>query len=123
MSESFPITSRTQRHNEPRVISITMQAKNRYTLRRAGSDVDSRELTASIATRKPPNTPSADRRHTYATTLIEMGWPMALVQDQLGHTHVATTAVYTALSDDFKDRVLYRSLGMDWDDETAGAAR
>jgi len=42
---------------------------------------------------------------------------MALVQDQMGHTHVATTAVYTALSDDFKDRVLYRSLGMDWDDD------
>jgi len=61
-------------------------------------------------------------RHTYATTLIEMGWPMPLVQDQLGHTHVATTAVYTALSDDFKDRVLYQSLGMDWD-EQAGAAR
>jgi len=56
-------------------------------------------------------------RHTYATTLIEMGWPMALVQEQLGHTHVATTAVYTALSDDFKDRVLYQSLGMDWDDD------
>ena len=62
-------------------------------------------------------------RHTYATTLIEMGWPMALVQDQMGHTHVATTAVYTALSDDFKDRVLYRSLGMDWDgDDLAHSA-
>jgi integrase len=59
-------------------------------------------------------------RHTYTSTLIEMGWPMALVQEQLGHTHVATTAVYTALSDDFKDRVLYRSLGMDWDDEGPG---
>jgi len=58
-------------------------------------------------------------RHSYCTTLIEMGWPMALVQEQLGHTHVATTAVYTALSDDFKDRVLYRSLGMDWDDDPA----
>ena len=42
---------------------------------------------------------------------------MALVQDQMGHTHVATSAVYTALSDDFKDRVLYRGLGMDWDDD------
>jgi integrase/recombinase XerC len=60
-------------------------------------------------------------RHTYATTLIEMGWPMALVQDQLGHTHVATTAVYTALSDEFKDRVLYQSLGLAWDDEGASS--
>ncbi|WP_309238553.1 tyrosine-type recombinase/integrase [Actinoplanes aureus] len=61
-------------------------------------------------------------RHTYATTLIEMGWPMALVQDQLGHTHVATTAVYTALSDDFKDRVLYQSLGLTWDDDSEQGA-
>ncbi|MGI5213339.1 tyrosine-type recombinase/integrase [Plantactinospora sp. CA-290183] len=61
-------------------------------------------------------------RHTYATTLIEMGWPMALVQDQLGHTHVATTAVYTALSDDFKDRVLYQSLGLEWDDDSEQGA-
>jgi site-specific recombinase XerD len=45
---------------------------------------------------------------------------MALVQEQFGHTHVATTAVYTALSDGFMDRVLYRSLGMDWDDEGHG---
>jgi site-specific recombinase XerD len=57
-------------------------------------------------------------RHTYATTLIEMGWPMPLVQEQLGHTHVATTAIYTALSDDFKDRVLYASLGIDWGEST-----
>lgn len=56
-------------------------------------------------------------RHTYTTTLIEMGWPMALVQEQMGHTHVATTAICTALSDDFKDRVLYASLGITWDHE------
>ncbi|MDP4510320.1 tyrosine-type recombinase/integrase [Nonomuraea turcica] len=63
-------------------------------------------------------------RHSYTSTSFEMGWPMALVQDQLGHTHVATTAVYTALSDDFKDRVLYDSLGMSWDDHNpAGGAR
>jgi integrase/recombinase XerC len=61
-------------------------------------------------------------RHTYTSTLVEMGWPMALVQEQLGHTHVATTAVYTALSDDFKDRVLYRSLGMNWDDDEPGSS-
>lgn len=60
-------------------------------------------------------------RHTYATTLIEMGWPMPLVQEQMGHSHVATTAIYTALSDDFKDRVLYASLGITWDDEQTSA--
>lgn len=59
-------------------------------------------------------------RHTYATALIEVGWPTALLQEQLDHTHVATTAACTARSHDFKDRVLYRSLGMDWDDEGRG---
>jgi hypothetical protein len=35
-----------------------------------------------------------------------------LVREQIGHTHVATMAIYTALSDDFKDRMLYASLGI-----------
>jgi integrase len=81
-----------------------------------------RRSASPISTRTPPHTLSAGRRHTYATTLIEMGWPMALVQDHLGHTHVATTAVYTALSDDFKDRVLYQSLGLKWDDDSEQGA-
>lgn len=49
-------------------------------------------------------------RHSYATTLIELGWPIELVRQQMGHRHVATTGVYTALSDDFKDRMIYRTL-------------
>jgi hypothetical protein len=80
--------------------------------------VDHRVTITDLTTTRSTaaTTPSED----YATTLIEMGWPMSLVQDQPGHTHVATTAVYTALSDDFKDRVLYKSLGMEWDDDVAG---
>ena len=61
-------------------------------------------------------------RHTYATSLIESGWPMQLVREQMGHTHVATTAIYTALSDDFKDRMLYASLGIAWDEPPATGA-
>lgn len=49
-------------------------------------------------------------RHTYVTRLIERGWPVPLVQQQAGHSHAATTAIYTALSDDFKDRWIYKSL-------------
>jgi site-specific recombinase XerD len=49
-------------------------------------------------------------RHSYVTTLIELGWPMELVRQQAGHRHVATTGIYTALSDDFKDRMIYRTL-------------
>jgi integrase/recombinase XerC len=50
-------------------------------------------------------------RHTYITTLLERGWPLALVQEQSGHSHAATTGIYTALSDDFKNRWIYRALG------------
>jgi hypothetical protein len=32
------------------------------------------------------------------------------VREQAGHRHVATTGVYTALSDDFKDRRIYGTL-------------
>jgi integrase/recombinase XerC len=49
-------------------------------------------------------------RHSYVTALIEAGWPIELVRQQAGHRHVATTGVYTALSDDFKDRMIYRTL-------------
>lgn len=49
-------------------------------------------------------------RHAYVTGLIEAGWPVELVRQQAGHRHVATTGIYTALSDDFKDRMIYRTL-------------
>lgn len=49
-------------------------------------------------------------RHSYVTDLIERGWPIQLVREQAGHRHVATTGIYTALSDDFKDRMIYRTL-------------
>lgn len=49
-------------------------------------------------------------RHSYVTDLIELGWPIQLVREQAGHRHVATTGVYTALSDDFKDRMIYGTL-------------
>jgi site-specific recombinase XerC len=50
-------------------------------------------------------------RHTYITRLLERGWPLTMVQEQAGHSHAATTAIYTALSDDFKNRWIYRAVG------------
>ncbi|TKG60094.1 site-specific integrase [Prauserella endophytica] len=57
----------------------------------------------SIATRTPPHTPSAGRRRTYVTRLIESGYDGQFVTDQVGHSHAATTAIYTAVSSDFKN--------------------
>ena len=50
-------------------------------------------------------------------TLIEGGWDPLFVQQQAGHEHASTTAIYTCVSSDFRTRTLRRSL-----DATAAAA-
>ena len=42
-------------------------------------------------------------RHSYITRLIEDGYDPQFVTDQAGHSHAATTAIYTALSSDYKN--------------------
>ncbi len=50
-------------------------------------------------------------RHSYVTQLIETGYPERFVTDQVGHAYAATTAIYTGVSDDYKNRVLAKALG------------
>jgi len=45
-------------------------------------------------------------RHTYVTDLIEARYPERFVTEQVGHVWGSTTAIYTSVSDDFKNRVL-----------------
>ncbi|MGA5135282.1 tyrosine-type recombinase/integrase, partial [Streptomyces olivoreticuli] len=40
---------------------------------------------------------SADTRHSYVTHLIEDGWDPRFVQEQVGHEHASTTAIYTCV--------------------------
>src|SRR5206468_1850101 len=42
-------------------------------------------------------------RHSYVTHLAEQGWAAKFIQDQVGHSHAATTAIYLSVGDDFKD--------------------
>lgn len=49
-------------------------------------------------------------RHAYVTHLVEDGLPERFVSEQVGHAHAATTAIYTAVSDDYKNRVLAAAL-------------
>lgn len=49
-------------------------------------------------------------RRSYATHLIEDGWDAKFVQDQMGHEHASTTALYTCVSSDFRIRTLRRVL-------------
>jgi integrase/recombinase XerC len=45
-------------------------------------------------------------RHSYVTHLAELGWAARFIQDQVGHSHAATTAIYLSVGDDFKDRLV-----------------
>jgi site-specific recombinase XerD len=45
-------------------------------------------------------------RHSYVTHLAELGFADRFIQEQVGHSHAATTAVYLSVTDDFKDRMV-----------------
>ena len=49
-------------------------------------------------------------RHSYVTHLVEFGYPERFVTEQVGHSYAATTAIYTHVSDDFKNRTLSAAL-------------
>lgn len=49
-------------------------------------------------------------RHSYVTHLLEDGWDPLFVQHQVGHAWASTTAIYTGVGSDFKNRMLRRSL-------------
>ena len=39
-------------------------------------------------------------RHTFAVTLIQNGYDISIVQNQLGHSDIKTTSVYTQMRND-----------------------
>ena len=49
-------------------------------------------------------------RHFYITHLIEFGYPERFAQDQAGHSYASTTAIYTGVSDEFRNRLLAAAL-------------
>jgi len=49
-------------------------------------------------------------RHSYVTHLIEFGYPERFVTEQVGHSYAATTAIYTSVSNDFKNKTLQAAL-------------
>ncbi|MEV6317674.1 tyrosine-type recombinase/integrase [Streptomyces sp. NPDC051776] len=59
-------------------------------------------------------------RHSYVTHLVEFDYPERFVQDQVGHVTASTTAIYTGVSDEYRNRLLQRALTRDpdlWDKE------
>lgn len=61
-------------------------------------------------------------RHSYVTHLIEHGYPERFVQEQAGHSYASTTAIYTSVSDDFKNRILARALTRAYGDLQGGTS-
>jgi integrase/recombinase XerC len=54
-------------------------------------------------------------RHSYASHLLEDGYDHLFVQQQLGHAWGATTAIYTTVGADYKNRALRRALDRAFD--------
>jgi integrase/recombinase XerC len=49
-------------------------------------------------------------RHSYVTHLIEFGYPVKFVQDQVGHKFASTTAIYTGVSNEYRNELLQQKL-------------
>jgi integrase/recombinase XerD len=49
-------------------------------------------------------------RHSYVTHLVEFDYPERFVQEQVGHSYASTTAIYTGVSDDYRNQLLRRAL-------------
>jgi site-specific recombinase XerD len=49
-------------------------------------------------------------RHSYVTHLLEFGYPELFVQQQVGHSYASTTAIYSSVGDEFRNRLLEQSL-------------
>lgn len=49
-------------------------------------------------------------RHSYVTHLLEAGYDPMFVQQQVGHAYSSTTALYTSVSADFKQKTIQRMI-------------
>ena len=49
-------------------------------------------------------------RHSYITHLVEFDYPEKFVSMQAGHGYASTTAIYTGVSDEYRNRVIQRAL-------------
>jgi len=66
--------------------------------------------TARDAAGLPPDLNLHSLRHSYVTHLTEFDYPTRFIQDQVGHVFASTTAMYTGVSDEYRLRLISRSL-------------
>ena len=69
----------------------------------------------------PPELDLHSLRHSYVTHLVEFDYPEKFVSLQVGHAYASTTAIYTGVSDEYRNRLLQRVLkerhGDLWDEQ------
>jgi site-specific recombinase XerD len=58
----------------------------------------------------PPELDLHSLRHSFVTHLVEFDYPEKFVQDQCGHSWGSTTAIYTGVSDEYRNRLVQRAL-------------
>ena len=51
------------------------------------------------------------------THLVEFGYPERFVTEQVGHTAASTTAIYTSVSNDFKNQALRQAMARLYPDQ------
>ncbi len=56
-------------------------------------------------------------RHSYVTHLIEFDYPERFVQEQVGHSFSSTTAVYIGVTNEYRNRLLSRSIHARYGDQ------
>ena len=65
---------------------------------------------ASEAANLAPELDLHSLRHSYVTHLVEFDYPERFVSLQVGHEYASTTAIYTGISDEYRDRLVKRAL-------------
>ncbi|MEU4579713.1 tyrosine-type recombinase/integrase [Nonomuraea sp. NPDC023979] len=58
----------------------------------------------------PPEADLHALRHSYVTHLVEFDYPEKFMSLQVGHSYASTTAIYTGVSDEYRNRLVQRSL-------------
>ncbi|MFI0448490.1 tyrosine-type recombinase/integrase [Actinomadura sp. 6N118] len=58
----------------------------------------------------PPELDLHALRHSYITHLIEFDYPERFVSMQVGHAYASSTAIYTGVSDEYRNRLVQRSM-------------
>ena len=66
--------------------------------------------TARDAAGMPPELDLHCLRHSYITHLVEFDYPEKFVSVQAGHGYASTTAIYTGVSDEYRNRVIQCAL-------------